>query len=129
MPGSELETWTEDWRAIAGRIGKMLPGIWKWEPFGPDGLVLTNRTMSVIVTTSIEDGVWWVHASVARDDRLPSYHDLVAVHKAVWGADGFAYQVFASDARHVTIHQFALHLWGRSDGGNVLPDFGALGTI
>ena len=126
-----LDTWTLPWVDIAGRIASLLPGRFTWETFGPDGIAGTTGvpTMTVIVSVADhDDGTDWIHASVARPDRLPSYFDLVALHKAIW-PDGFAFQVFATDERHVNIHHRALHLWGRADGANVLPDFGAEGTI
>jgi hypothetical protein len=127
------DTWTVDRIAIAERLGRTLAGKWRWDPFGPDGVVGdTPDGRSVIITAAEtpDDGFYdWIHASVARPDRLPSYHDLVTLKAGVWGDDGFAYQVFASSDRHVSIHNFALHLWGRADGRNVLPDFGAAGTI
>jgi hypothetical protein len=84
----------------------------------------------VIVTQAdIEPHLDWLHASIARNDRMPDYADLVALKDAVFGPDREAYQVFPSADRHISIHHQALHLWGRADGARVLPDFGAAGTI
>jgi hypothetical protein len=105
------------------------------EPFGPDGWQVGHRTedASVIVTASDgHDGdprIWWLHASIARAETMPTYDDLVMLHSAVWGSTGEAYQVFAPAADHVNIHAHALHLWGRLDGKRVLPSFGLLGSI
>jgi hypothetical protein len=124
-----LDTWTQPWDRLAERAGSLLPGRFHWEPFGPDGCAGTEGTSRMTVILSVaEEGDEWLHASVARPDRLPSYFDLVALHKALW-PEGFAYQVFASEERHVSMHDRALHLWGRADGKNVLPDFGESGTI
>jgi hypothetical protein len=99
--------------------------------FGPDGWTMRrlDRRTSIIVTVADWNDVEWVHASIAHVDRMPDYPDLVRLHRAVWGSAGFAYQVFAAADEHVNIHKHALHLWGRLDGSNVLPDFGAFGTI
>ena len=70
----------------------------------------------------------WLHASVSYPDRLPSYGELVMLHRAVFG-DGYAFQVFAPPAKHVSIHPYCLHLWGRDDGANPLPDFAWIGSI
>ena len=106
-----------------------------WEPpreFGPDGWVfdkmLERERTRIIVSVAPSDGVDWVHASVSHPDTMPTYEELVALHAAVWPG-GFAYQAFVPPSRHVNIHPYALHLWGRRDGKNVLPDFGILGTI
>lgn len=84
----------------------------------------------VIVSTALyDDGQQWVHASIAHaDGTQPSYHELTVLHRAVW-PDGYAFQVFAPSEKHINIHPGALHLWGLINGSNVLPDFGALGTI
>lgn len=92
-------------------------------------VLLGNRAGSVIVSQAPWDGVEWIHASIAWDDRTPSYEDLCTLKAGVFGPGGWAYQVFASSERHVNIHAHALHLWGRADGGAVLPDFGQWGTI
>lgn len=70
----------------------------------------------------------WIHASIAHTDRMPSYDELQAMHRAIW-PNGWAYQLFAPPAAHVNIHQYALHLFGRPDGRALLPNFGALGSI
>jgi hypothetical protein len=112
------------------------------EPHGPAGFYLLlgwpigrrlRKTGSVIVTQSdLPDapGDEWLHASIARIDRMPSYDELASLHRAVFGAR-YAYQVFAPPCSHVNIHEHALHLWGRVDDGDgrLLPDFGAFGTI
>jgi hypothetical protein len=72
-------------------------------------------------------GNWW-HASISRRDRMPDYADLVLLHHAVW-PNGYAFQVFAPPAKHINLSAHVLHLWGRPDGRNVLPDFGYHGTI
>lgn len=122
--------------------------------FGTSGWSVTrlDRTASVIVTAfdyadgesdgesdggeggmpNVVDAVdgEWIHASYCRHDGvMPSYDELQTLHRAVFG-DGWAYQVFAPSERHVNIHGNALHLWGRSDGCAVLPDFvGKSGTV
>lgn len=70
----------------------------------------------------------WMHASLSLQDQMPTYDDLVLLHKAVW-PDGWAYQVFAPPEHHINIHAYALHLWGRPDGRAELPNFGENGTI
>ena len=61
--------------------------------------------------------------------HVPSYADLVAMHHAVWGKHGYAFQVFPPAHKHVNIHERVLHLWGRADGANCLPDFAREGSI
>lgn len=111
-------------------------GLKTWRPpvqFGPQGWRFDAKDgdARVIVTCSDlpNDDREWVHASISRLTAMPSYEDLVDVHRAVWGPTGHAYQCFVPDAEHINIHAHALHLWGLRDGSRVLPDFGLLGTI
>ena len=88
-----------------------------------------NGPGSILVTAwPFEKGEAWLHASISGGDRMPTYDDLAGVHKAVWGTDGYAYEVFAPDSQHVNLHPYARHLWGRTDGAPVLPEFGRGGT-
>jgi hypothetical protein len=106
-------------RRVLGRSEWSTPA-----PFGPDGWSFTRLTGegSVIVSCADFGGDEWVHASIARTDRMPDYGELKLLHAAVFG-DGWAYQVFAPPSDHVNIHRFALHLWGKLDGSPALPDF------
>lgn len=112
-------------RKVYTKAGWMVP-----EPFG-DGwrIVRKDRRASVIVTAGRFDGEEWIHASIARSDRMPDYADLVALHAAVWGTWGHSFQAFVPPTEHVNIHPNALHLWGRADGTRTWPDFGRHGTI
>jgi hypothetical protein len=106
------------------------------EPFGPSGTVIQltspvppELTGSIIITQAVHDGQEWIHASLAWTDVMPDYQDLTGLKAAVFGPDREAYQVFPAASRHVSIHDYALHLWGRADGLPVLPLFGEDGTI
>lgn len=101
-------------------------------PFGPDGWQFDTITLNhgrIIVTADVPHPVMegWIHASISRY-HTPSYDDLVLLHQAVW-PEGYAYQVFVPPEKHINIHPYALHLWGKADGSPQLPDFGVLGTI
>ena len=112
-------------RAIMGRDDWTTP-----EPFGPDGWRMVNRRHSSIIVSCAEqdDGHEWVHASLAHIDRMPTYPEIALLHRAAFDGQ-WAFMVFAPPAHHVNIHEYALHLWGRLDGTNALPPFGAMGTI
>jgi len=99
--------------------------------FGPAGFALSlDDGGSVIVTQGTwEDGNEWIHASMAWRDHMPTYDDVATLHESVFGRRRTSYQVFAAQSRHINIHEYALHLWGRVDGRMVLPDFGFVGLI
>lgn len=100
------------------------------EPFGPMGLrckITTGGAVhtpgSIIVTQAAhdDDGIEWLHASIAWRDRDPSYAELAILFRAVFGRRRFAYQVFAPESEHVNIHEHALHLWGHVNGERLTP--------
>lgn len=85
---------------------------------------------SVIVSQAEhDDGVAWIHASIAFRTDTPTYTELALLHRAVFGRRRWAYQVFAPEDDHVNIHEHALHLWGRADGQPCMPNFGAFGSV
>ena len=61
--------------------------------------------------------------------KIPTYEDLSLLHYAVWGEEGWAFQVFSPAVEHINIHGRALHLWGAADGRRMHPNFGFAGTI
>lgn len=108
--------------------------------FGPCGWKMSTLDPAAVGTIVVSvselpdahdsgDFTDWCHASMSWADRVPTYDELVLLKAAVWGDDGEAYQVHPRAVRHVNLHEYALHLWGRADGRPVLPDFGRLGTI
>ncbi len=114
---------------------------------GPMGISLSVRSRigvygSIIVSQSDNPdtpGIEWLHASLAWDHVMPTYEDLVLLHRAFFGRKRYAYQVFAPESEHISGtndrdglpgHEYALHLWGRIDGTPALPEFGSfLGRV
>ncbi len=81
------------------------------------------RGLFVMVSGAVElDSRRWIHVSVSRKDRLPSYDDLAAVKRTFIGDERRALQVFAPKSEHVNVHRFCLHLWTCLDRDG-LPDF------
>lgn len=102
------------------------------QPYG-SGWTFDQRNGPGSVIVSLwdleDDGTNWIHASISGGDQMPTYEALCDLHRAVWGTDGYAYEVHAPTAQHVNLHPYARHLWGRVDGRPVLPEFGRFGTI
>lgn len=127
-----MTTPTLDQKAIIQRIGQAGTS----QPFGPAGFGFifdfARQDARIIVTLGAagpEDRDDRVHASISRTNDMPTYADLVLLHRAVWGTTGYAYQVFVPEEFHVNIHANALHLWGLLDGAPELPRFGLGGSI
>lgn len=100
--------------------------------FGSNGWALSRYDGDghVIVTADVwDDGVEWVHASMTRRGRVPTYEDMCRLHRAAFPRGAWAYHVFAPLGSHVNLHPDALHLWGRADGAAALPNFGKEGSI
>jgi hypothetical protein len=103
---------------------------WRLIEDGADGGAWRSIALRVIwsVATELDDRPW-LHVSVSRPDRLPSYLDMKQVH-AVFIGDRFAYSVWAPPDEHVSIHDNCLHLWCPLEGERPLPDFTrGMGTI
>lgn len=79
--------------------------------------------LRVCMTWCIElDGKRWIHVSLSRPASMPSYEDMAQVKRAFIGAGKMAYQLFVPEAKHISTHDYCLHLWHCVDG-DVTPDF------
>jgi len=79
--------------------------------------------LAVIASGATEkDGRRWLHVSLSRPSRLPSWEDLREVKDTFIGKDRKAVQVLPPEAEYVNRHPHVLHLWSCFDG-DVLPDF------
>lgn len=88
-----------------------------------------NRSIGLVVILSgeVHNDSRWLHLSVSRQSRVPSYDDLCLV-KRVFIGDRKAIQVFPPKAEHVNIHNYCLHLWACLDADS-LPDFRVNGGL
>jgi hypothetical protein len=105
------------------------PAGWRvTQPWG-FGYVLahTNGLRAIIDCSQKMDDRWWVHVSVSRASRTPSYEDM-AHAKADFLGSRYAYSVWAPEDTHVNIHAHCLHLWALvdKDRGQALPEFSAV---
>ena len=81
-----------------------------------------QTNLRVIQEIETHDGKEWLHTSMSRPDRIPSYQDITAVKDQFIGSARKAIIVLPSREEHVNIHPFCLHLYSclQEDG---LPDF------
>ena len=102
----------------------ILPAPWRPVPSPTPGANAYQRPgLVVLVSADIElDGRPWLHASVSRRDRLPSWEDLNEVKDIFVGKDRKAVQVLPPEVEKVNVHPFCLHLFSCLSEA-LLPDF------
>lgn len=105
----------------------VLPIGWKKAATRADGAAYRNdRGLYVIISGIVIDHKRWIHVSVSRKSRLPSWDDLKIVKNLFVGLEKKAFQVLPAYKEYVNIHPYCLHLWHCLDG-DLVPDF-RLGT-
>lgn len=124
----EPESVNFDWREVKRAFERHIGAPWRVTNYGPTGVCLYHAPSrySVVVSqgqVAEDDATQWIHASVANAEFDPSYIDLAVLHRAAFGDDKYAYQLFVPRSYHYTFHQHALHLWGRADGQALTPEF------
>lgn len=111
---------------------RVIPAGWKFTqgPFPGQKTYLRGDGLMVIFTADDMwgDGKIWIHVSMSRRSRIPTYEDMTDVKAIFIGAGRQALQIFPSADKHVNIHPNCLHLWCAVDGDG-LPDFGKEGSI
>lgn len=108
---------------VDAALPRVRPYGWRERTFGPGRHFWRQDGLSVIVTGGLHsDGRKWLHFSVARPDRLPTWDDLKETKRLFLGPERKAIQVIPKDSQYVNIHPYCLHLFAcLSDDG--LPDF------
>jgi len=76
-----------------------------WFVSRPDGPI------GVMAGLERHGGRRWMHLSVSRRNRLPSWEDLKLVKKVLAGPERQAIQVIPRDKEYVNIHPNCLHLF------------------
>lgn len=118
-------------REAENYLPKVLPSNWYEIQAPPEMGFCYGRTDGLRVIISWEeerDNRLWLHASLSRQSRVPSYQDMCDVKELFIGRKKKAIQVFPSEDEHVNIHPNVLHLW-HCLTEDVLPDFRKNGAI
>lgn len=76
----------------------------------------------VIAEAELHGSDVWLHVSLSRANRDPSYADMQRVKRLFVGAERKAVQVFPPEAEHYNFHPHCLHLWAPL-GHDPLPNF------
>jgi hypothetical protein len=106
------------WRRVSGIAHPFTPGAQAahgWQ----------HALMSLTVFRSrstVESGDKWIHVSVSRPDRLPTWAELSKVKDEFIGPNREAYQVLAAAEDHVNLHSYCLHLWAPVDGHRLVAN-------
>ena len=104
-------------------LPRVLPAGWRVLETRADGVKYQRDGLRAIVSVAMElDGRAWMHLSVSRGMRLPSWEELRDA-KDLFIGDRYAYQVFPTRADYVNINPYVLHLWAPLEGELPLPDF------
>lgn len=75
-----------------------------------------------------DDGKEWLHVSVSRKSRLPTYEEMTRIKRDFIGDDKKAISVLPEKKYHVNINKNCLHLFYSAE--NPLPEFsGGIGSI
>lgn len=103
-----------------------------------DGYIGRYQNLTVIVTLELKsDGDVWIHASVSRRSRaMPKYEDLRTLKELAFGPERTAVQIFPPAHKHIDMMGAGgagvyevLHLWGKLDENEWLPEMPVDGTL
>lgn len=87
-----------------------------------------NGLIIIASAGEYDDGKEWLHVSVSRKSRLPTYEELTRIKRDFIGDDKKAVFILPEKEKHVNIHNYCLHLF--YSAANPLPDFtGGSGSI
>lgn len=75
-----------------------------------------------------DDGKEWLHVSVSRKSRIPTYDEMTRIKRDFIGDDKKAVFILPEKKNHVNINENCLHLFYSAE--NPLPEFsGGTGSI
>ena len=80
-----------------------------------------NGLMVMASAGEYADGKEWLHISVSRKSRIPSYEEMTRVKRDFIGDDKKAVFVLPEKENHVNIAEHCLHLFYSAE--NPLPEF------
>lgn len=79
--------------------------------------------LNVLRSVSImENGDEWIHVSVARHDRLPSWIEIAKVKSEFIGDDREAFHMIPKKEDHVNLHRYCIHIWSSEKTKANLPN-------
>jgi hypothetical protein len=97
----------------------VLPSSWsKINAWAVPGSVAFNSIdgLTVLVSVDVIGGIKWLHMSISRRERYPSWDDICAAKDLFVGRDREAIQVLPKASEHVNLHCNCFHVWSNLDG-------------
>ena len=127
----------QEWEAlplIASYIPKILPANWREitiKALGDcqKGFVSVGGLRVICSVEQREGEDKWLHVSVSRADKIPSWEDLGEIKNLFIGEDRAAIQILPKKNEYVNVHPRVLHLWSNLDKDRFVPDFRRLGML
>lgn len=84
---------------------------------------LNPNSMKVIISKALmQNGDKWLHLSVSRTDRLPSWDEMKKIQSDFFGDDFEMVHMLPKKKDYVNIHSYCLHLWAPIGAISDLPN-------
>ena len=98
---------------IPHKIDPTPPGYrYEGDSFGASAFLNKGQGLLVLVSMStMENGEKFLHVSVSRRSRLPSWDDLKRVKAAFIGEEREAVHVLPKASDYINLHPYCMHLW------------------
>jgi hypothetical protein len=92
---------------------------------GPGGWTASRALIRVIASRGDVDAAdeesRWDHVSVSLADRCPTWEEMEFVKRLFFKPGEVAFQLHVPPARHISNHEFCLHIWRPVDREIPLP--------
>lgn len=75
-----------------------------------------DRPLFVMRSLSATKDEKWIHVSISRLDRIPSWEEICHVRDCFLGKEIEAYQVLPKHSEYVNLADKCLHIWAPLDG-------------
>lgn len=73
------------------------------------------------LTVIVSSGEGWDHVSVSRRNRCPNWTEMEHVKRMFFRDDAVAYQLHVPPAKHISLHDYCLHIWRPQDAQIPMP--------
>ena len=106
---------------------RRVDGAWKGpeaDPRAPSGILWWAHGNMLVMASpwNAADKSLWLHVSVSRRDRCPSYDELTEVRDRLFRTTDTVLHVWPPRDEHYSHHPYCLHLWTPMDGSRPIPD-------